>query len=570
MLRCWTLCVVVGWLGCSPAPPKEPVPLTVLAINDFHGALREQLDRDDPELAHGGLPWLAGTLDAIRAETPHTLLFDGGDVFQGDWSVNATRGRGAVEAFNLLNVDAGAVGNHEFDYGGGQADEHPLRGALETAAKQAQWHWLSANVEEIPANGSPVPWAPEGIKATAMIDKHGVRVGVIGLTTTDTPQTTLARNVADLRFNDPVETVRTHAARLRSDGASVIAVVGHLTGKCPKGTAPTTPCTPDGEIGRLLTELPAGTIDIIASGHSHTTMAFQHEQTTVLQNSARGRRIGRVDLMVGSNGPVAELTQIHPPLAISHPRSDPGCENKPRDDRPATIGPYTVTPSKPAIALIERLQAEAGSLCTPAGCTHRVLGRSRNAQSEVGDVVVDAMWSAFPKADLAMTNSGGLRADLPAGPLRREHLQAVMPFDNRILLIEMTGEKIIQLFEIGTSGAHGIMQVAGAHLHVDPTRTAATDINGDGQTEEWERQRLCSMQIGNVDVDPTKRYRIVTSDFLFSGGDHLGPAFANATVLQEGPLIREHLMSWFTTHEGCVDAPSDRPVRISQGPCVTP
>ncbi len=76
---------------------------------------------------------MAGALDVSRQERPELLVLDGGDVFQGAWPVNATAGMGAVRAYELLGVDAAAVGNHEFDYGG-MADGHPLRGAFEAAA----------------------------------------------------------------------------------------------------------------------------------------------------------------------------------------------------------------------------------------------------------------------------------------------------------------------------------------------------------------------------------------------------------------------------------------------------
>ena len=199
--------------------------MTIAALNDFHGALYESKTKVPNEVA-GGLPWVSGLLTAWRSETTPVFVLDGGDLFQGSWPVNASKGAAAIDAFNLLGIDASAVGNHEFDYGGDDAG-HPLREALLNGGKNAQWHWLSANIVRTADN---TPWAPQGFEGTAIIEKENIKLGVIGLSTTDTPETTLKKNVADLAFLDVVPTVSRYAASLRERNVDLIAVVGHLSG----------------------------------------------------------------------------------------------------------------------------------------------------------------------------------------------------------------------------------------------------------------------------------------------------------------------------------------------------
>jgi 2',3'-cyclic-nucleotide 2'-phosphodiesterase (5'-nucleotidase family) len=178
----------------------------------------------------------------------------------------------------------------------------------------------------------------------------------------------------------------------------------------------------------------------------------------------------------------------------------------------------------------------------------------------------DAMLAAFPGADLALTNSGGIRADLPAGPLRREHIQAVMPFDNRIVLVEMPGDRLELLLRIGSSGGHGVLQVAGGTYGFDPAITAGTDLDADGAVADWERDRLCdaAVKVGGKPIDAKRTYKVVTTDFLVGGGDHLGPAFEGLPVVQ-GELLRDHLAAW-SAGLGTCRAP-DPTVRIAQGAC---
>lgn len=563
------LSIPLVFSGCKKSGPVTPASdgprvLHIAALNDFHGGLYEQPKYKTPGRALGGLPWLASAIDTLREENPDLLVLDGGDVFQGSWPVNATKGRGAVEAFNLMDVDAAAVGNHEFDYGG-LPGEHPLRGALEKGGRLADYAWLAANITD-----EEGPWAPEGFRPWTIIERSGVKVGVIGLSTQDTPQTTLFANVADLTFHDVVETVRTNAPLMREAGAEVVIAVGHLTGKCDPVAYddPGEPCTPSGEVGRLLTELEPGVLDVLIAGHAHTLLHHRVGDTFVLEQRAYGHAVGRLDLVVTDEGVDLDASTIHPAWFLEHAPVDPGCEDRPFPMDAIDVGGRTLTPDVEAIALVDKLEEEAGSLCDEVGCTTTDLGRDRQGESPVGDLVADAMLAAFPGVDAAITNSGGLRANLPSGTIRREHLQAVMPFDNRLITVDLTGAQLDRLVHIGSSGAHGILQVAGLGYAFDPSVSGGTDLNGDGTMEEWETRRVCdgSITIAGEPIDPEGTYTIVTTDFLYGGGDHLGPAFEGIPVKSEGPLLRDAMNTWFEAQETCV-SPNATP-RIVQRSCA--
>ena len=542
-----------------------------MAINDFHGALYASPHRTEPGRAYGGLPWLSGAIDAIRAENEHVLVLDGGDLFQGAWPVNATKGMGSVLAYNHLGVDAAAVGNHEFDYGPtGSGEGHPLRGAFEEAASKAKFQWLTANVTH--EDGSL--WQPTGVQPWTVIERGGIRVGLIGLTTSDTPAATLFKHVADLRFGDVVEVVGELAPMLRHDhGADVVIVVGHLTGQCdPSGFAdPGEPCSPPGtEIGRLLTELPEGTVDVIVAGHAHTVLAQRWGKTFVMENRSSGRMIGQLDLVVGPDG-VDQASQLHDPWPLLHDVVDPGCKEGQYDLSPQDLGGRVVTPSSDALALVRELEAHTGSLCEPVGCASEVITRSREAEAPAANLMADAMLAAFPGADLAVPNSGGVRADLPSGVLRREHIQGIMPFNNRLVVVELTGDEVNLLMRLGSSGAHGILQISGGTYGFDPSVTAGTDLDGDGNVDDWETDRLCDVIIGSAPVDPSGTYQVVVTDFLTGGGDDLGLVLAGAPVVEEGGLLREAIEVYVQGLDQCVgegpEVVDPKAPRIRVGAC---
>jgi len=561
--------VVLALTGCSRTPPEPlaeaPVTLRVVALNDFHGALYERPSSSSVPLATGGLPWLVAAVDHLREGEPELLVLDAGDQFQGSWPVNQTRGLGAVQAMNLLGVDAAAIGNHEFDYGGEGAE--PGRGALLAAAGEARYPWLSANIRRHGARWQPI----DAIAPFAVLERKGLRIGVVGLTTTDTPTTTDPDNVADLAFVDPVQAVRDALPELARFEPDVTLLVGHLSGSCePEGPfEPGPPCVPDGEIGRLLEELPEGTFDAMVLGHAHTLLAHREGRTFLLEQRARGAALGLLDLVVTRDGVDVDASRqaVWP---LSHEPADPGCSGEafPREER--IVGGIPLRPSEAALALVDALEQQTGTLCEPVACADAAVTRSYDGESPLGNWTADALLAAFD-ADLAIQNAGGLRADLPAGEIRLEHVQAMMPFDNRTHVVEMTGEQVRRLLRIGSSGQHGQLQVAGARFSFDPSRERGSDLDGDGAVAQWERDRLCDdVTIGGAPLDGERTYRVVTSDFLLSGGDHLGPAFEGAAVVQEGPLLRDVYAEAAAGAAACLDA---RPLldparpRIRQGAC---
>src|SRR5919204_6649819 len=188
--------------GCAAAEAKdqrraEPARrLTVVGINDTHGALLpvpppRWLGRNT-EAEIGGADWFGGYLQAIRAEARErggaVVVLDGGDEFQGTLISNQFRGRSVTDVYNALGVTAGALGNHEFDFG------IPV---LEERIAQARYPILAANVFLKGTTKRPA-W----LRPSVLIETEGIRVGIVGLATRETPLTTNPALVADLDFAD--------------------------------------------------------------------------------------------------------------------------------------------------------------------------------------------------------------------------------------------------------------------------------------------------------------------------------------------------------------------------------
>src|SRR5207237_1098453 len=210
------------------AAPAEPVHLVIVGTTDLHGWFGGHQE------GYGGLATLSSYVDALRASNPgRVVLVDSGDMFQGTLESNIFEGEPVVRGYNMLGYVAAAVGNHEFDYGPVGPDavaRTPAQdelGALKKNAANAKYALLSANMTE-KATGRVPSWA----KPSMMITAGGVKVGIIGLSTPDTPNVTNPQNVVDLNFGDPVAATVAQATELRAHGADAIIVIAHMGGRC--------------------------------------------------------------------------------------------------------------------------------------------------------------------------------------------------------------------------------------------------------------------------------------------------------------------------------------------------
>jgi 5'-nucleotidase len=157
----------------------------------------------------------------------------------------------------------------------------------------------------------------------------------------------------------------------------------------------------------------------------------------------------------------------------------------------------------PAFARVEAEQSRALGVSVP-----KALTRNYEAESPLGNVVADAL-REMEKADVALVNSGGLRSDLPAGELRYGRVFEVLPFDNTVATLTVTGEELKRLLLVAYGAKRGVYQQSGLQVTLSRCPT---------------QNRLRAFTFANgKPIVPTAVYRVVTSDFLARGGDGLGP-----------------------------------------------
>lgn len=560
----------------ASAASAGPVRLTLVGLNDFHGHVEpgRTVLKDGQVVEEGGAALLAAYVARLRVDNPGgVLLVDAGDLFQGTLPSNLTEGAIVVDVYNHLGVAAAAIGNHEFDYGPVGPDVMAKRpgedalGALKARAAQARFPFLSANLREA-ATGQHPAWL--GNDGTALVTVKGVKVGLVGLTTESTPESTNPVNVASLRFLPLAPAALEGARSLRARGADVVVVVAHAGGKCPdlKDPHDTSSCDRgDSEILTMLDGLPPGTVDAVVAGHTHQVMGHFYRGVPVIETTGMARSLGVVELYVdpASHHVVPERTRLQAaiPLCAKVDAATHTCDARRLKEQPqVTLEPATFL-GAPVVpdAEVEKLLAPALKTASeaearPLGITATApLARGYTGESALGNLLADALRDVA-RADVALMNPGGIRADLPAGPLTFGQLYEVLPFDNTVAVLQLSGAEVRRLLELADSTDRGaVFPVSG--LEVTLAKCPGP-------------QRLQGLTLqGGAPLEPGKTYRVALPDFLARGGDGLAPLIQSLPPERvdltpvRGMDLRDAVVAYGKSRGGTLPTPTPGRVRYT-------
>ncbi len=474
--------------------------LRLIAINDFHGALEPR--RDSSGTSRGGAMALAAEIARARSECVEpgcvSLLLDGGDEFQGTAASNFAFGRPVVALFNQLGLSAGALGNHEFDWG---------QDTLRRRMQDARYPILGANVRN--ADGSDVTWIPDD----TLLIAGGFRIGVIGVATVETARTTKTENVADLRFVEPARVVDERARALRARGADFVVVVAHAGAFCDRRE--TQSC--EGEIVTLAQRV-TERVDAFVSGHTHSAVASVVRGAAIVQARSRGSAIGVVDLSLEpGTAPSVELRDVLP-------------------DRVTTVD------SAVARIVADATESLRDRMDHPIARIGERMAPGLNGT--LGNLIADAQRAAG-EGDVAIMNTGGVRAPLDTGTATFGALFEIHPFANSLVRLTVTGRELREYLERVVSRSPVRAHLSGASVRFDPSRS--------------EGSRVVDVRLSDGrPVDDSKTYRLVMTDFLSTGGDGLNLAGAALRVepLQIADL--DALIDYLRAQPAPVRAPTDR------------
>lgn len=458
--------------GDALAPDR----VQILHTNDIHGRLDATVVSSGARsFEQGGLAALAGWVERLRARAPErTLLLDGGDTWQGTFASNADHGQAVTRAMSLMRYDAMALGNHEFDWG---------QQVVVDRAREATFPFLAANLHGPDGRIPPYarPWIVKDLGIT--------RIGIIGLTNPRSPTIVKASSIEGLTFLPAAETVRRYLPEVRAQ-ADIVLVLTHIG------------IDEDTALAQAVPE-----IDLIVGSHTHLALRTARTvgSTRIFQAGAHTENLGRIEITIDR--------ATRRPAAISGV------------DVLVAVTSAGVRPDPAIAALVAERRAAVATI------TSRVVGRAvvpleafRGTEVPLGNLITDALLDYGRRqgweSDLAFYNQAGVRAPLPAGDITFGQLHSVLPFGNTVLQVDLTGTQVKEVLE-GAAGAAGRLHIAGGAF----TYRMAEPVGS----------RVIDARVGGAALDPSRIYRVVTIDYLHTGGDgHTG--FRQGTNLRVGDI----------------------------------
>lgn len=546
-----TLLSVVLVAACAPTPVAPEANLAVISVlgtNDVHGELI-------PQPGRGGMTTFSGYVAAVRdarAADGAVLLVDAGDMWQGTLESNLSEGSVVVEAYNALGYAASAIGNHEFDFGPAGPKSIPVaagddpQGALRQRATELSFPLLAANLIDISTN-QRVEW--ENVKSSMLVTRAGVDIGIIGVLTESTPETTIAANTIGVRIAPLAESIIPEARALRAAGATLIVVVAHAGSTCEEFDDPfdLSSCDLSGEVMRVANELPRGLVDHIVGGHQHRGVAHVVNGIAITTSYSSTRAFSRVDFTVDRNTGAVVDRRVFPPQAVCIKAPDEAGRCAFEEDAERDVATYEARPVVP-MAAVTAIAEQARDIAARRKAQklgiylETAMTLSARPESVLGNLMTDAVLDSND-ADISIHNVyGGIRAELPQGELTFGDVFQMFPFDNRIAVVEMTG---LDVRKIIATQAHSKSRPAGfsgmrVFVSCDAGRMSVRLLAADGH------------EIGDAD-----KLKVVVNDFLLMGGDDiLTPVIPEGgfRIPLDTPLVRDTLVDWFSGRGGRLNA----------------
>ncbi|MGE5586143.1 MAG: bifunctional metallophosphatase/5'-nucleotidase [Bacillota bacterium] len=457
--------------------------IVILYTNDVHGRL-EAFKASGADQPAAGMTKLATLVDDILAkEGKNILILNAGDSIHGTNIVNLFNGKSMIEAMEAVGIQAMAVGNHEFNYG------QPV--LLERAA-EADFPFLSANTVKVDGGQALLP-------GVVILPVGGVRVGIFGLSPLDTYTSTHPKNVVGLEFVDPIRVASWMVPFLREqEKVDLVIALTHIGYEDDK---------------RLAAAVPG--IDVIVGGHSHTRIEKPEkvDGTIIVSAGEYAKDLGRLDITV-DGGKVAEFSGELVPVAA-------GVADN------AEVSGIVATYKK---ELDEKLSVAVGeSLVALDGERANV----RTRETNLGNLIADMMREAG-QADIALTNGGGIRASIDKGPITVGEIFTTLPFDNTLVVLEVSGADIKAALERSVSAypkeLGAFLQVSGLTFEFDPSGAAG--------------ERVTAATVHGAPLDPKRLYKVATNDFMAAGGDGYEMLKGAKVVFSSGELLRDVMANY--------------------------
>ena len=483
----------------SGSQPKEFV---ILFTNDFHSQIEPLSKQETYNADRGGIKRIKALVDSVRMAEPAVLLADAGDFVQGTYYFSLLNGEVEMMAMEELGYDVRTIGNHEFD------KKMTVLGDMFS---------LSSSVPVVASNYdfSQTSLATY-VRNSIILETGNVKVGFIGLNVR-------LQNLVDptacegVKWQNAINVADEEAKKLRDQGADMVIALSHL------GYEKTDEVYYDRGIAKNTRH-----IDMIIGGHSHTYLNYpeyvtnqEGEKVLITQTGSKGICLGYAKIKLDDNGNPSFTYKLIPVKNHLDKKLDPDFSNM--------IDTYSA-------AVTAEMEKVIGT------CPEAI--RKGTPESPLGNLTADALvWMAQEyydvKADVALYNTGGIRAEISAGDLTVGDVYAVYPFDNVLSVATLSGKDLKTLFDyVASSGGLPI------------NKEVKMVISG---------KKVKSVTVNGETIKDNQTYTVATIDYLMNLGRY---GLENATGRRDAlEIIRDYFVAYFrhlaAKNDGKITASTD-------------
>ncbi|MGG3467958.1 bifunctional 2',3'-cyclic-nucleotide 2'-phosphodiesterase/3'-nucleotidase [Neobacillus pocheonensis] len=467
----------------------QNVHVQLLGINDFHGQLDTWRAIKNASGAivdySGGIEWLAAYLKDREATNPaNTLMVQAGDLVGASPPVSALlQDEPTIRMMNEIGIDVGTIGNHEFDEGVAEMKRLIYGGSNPKTEKYeakygkftgANFPYVVANVVDEKTNETILP--PYVVK-----EVNGVKIGFIGVVTTETPTIVTPSGVAGVKFTDEVDAINKYANELTDKGVKTIVVLAH-----DPGTSATNGSNPTGKVVDMAKAIDPS-VDIIYGAHDHRYLNSTVNGKTLVQSWSYGTAFSDIDLTIDAvTGDI--IDRKAEVVDTLHSKITPDAKIK------AELDSY----QEDIAPIVSRVVGETKVELTNVA--------NRHGESVLGNVIADGMIAATG-TQFAFMNSGGIRNPLPKGTITWGDLFKVQPFGNDLVTMTLTGDQVRTLLnQQFQADRNRIMAISGLKYTWTDTKPIGSKVLD------------IYLKDGSL-INPNAEYTITVNNFMADGGD---------------------------------------------------
>ena len=496
--------------------------ISVYNTTDIHGwyfSRAARWNKENPKREIGGFSALSALLK--KEKNPY-IIIDSGDMFQGTPEGNFTKGNASVALMNYLGYSAVTVGNHEYDY---------TENNIKHLVKKAKFPFLGANIY-YKENGK----TPEYLKPYTIVEKAGKKIAILGLAGEHTKTSTLPTYVKHLDFKDEAKEAAKWVKEIKKHNPDIIIGLAHfgLAGLTRERIDISTWTLPSKSYayGTLALTRTAPEIDIIFGGHSHKVLPkgyYDKASSTLICESSWGLTdVTKVDLEFDdTTGKFIKATALVIPLWTDITGKDKKADK--------ILKKFTKKVNKKMAQIIGKSNVS-------------LLISKEGLDSDIGNWMTDVM-RKHAKTDLAFQNTHGIRSVMTEGPLTMRDIYQIMPFDNTLVTLKMTGKLIKKLMRDNFRNSYSKMQISGMKVKFKTNKNNnPTDID---------------IYINSKLVKPNDEFTVVTNNYLTSGGSG-GKAFTLSKDLNDTMMpIRNVLIQSIRTSSAIEKPEGNRIIKLN-------